>query len=245
MVSYSFNTNIIEEQSIYRPSFFDRNRYNYWMCRMQVYLKSIDLDLWDIVVNGYTPSKNDYKKWNENEKKLATLDAKGLNTLFCAISQDHFNYISNCNTSHEAWHNLEVTHEGTNQVKETKINMHVHKYELFKMKQNEPIGEMFTRFSEITNSLQALGKGYSQSDLVRKILRSLTLKWEKKTTAIEEVKDLSNYSLENLIGNLTSYEVQMREKENEKTQNKKTIALKNTTDSGDFENEDEDEDITF
>ena len=47
---------------------------------------------------------------------------------------------------------MEVTHEGTNQVKETKINMLVHKYELFKMKPNEQIGEMFTRFCDITNS---------------------------------------------------------------------------------------------
>ena len=55
---------------------------------MQMYLKSIDLDLWNIVVNGYTPSKKSYKEWNENEMNLATLDAKGLNTLFCTISED-------------------------------------------------------------------------------------------------------------------------------------------------------------
>ena len=146
---------------------------------MVIYLKAINLDLWDIIVNEYTPNKKNYKEWNENEKNLATLDAKGLNILFCAVNQEQFNRISNCNTSHDAWHNLEVTYEGTNQVKETKINILVHKYELFKMKQNEPIEEMFTRFSEITNSLQTLGKGYSQSDIVRKILRSLTPEWEK------------------------------------------------------------------
>ena len=119
--------------------------------------------------------------------------------------------------------------------------MLIHKYELFKMKPNEPIGEMFTRFCDITNSLQALGKGYSQSDLVRKILRSLTPEWEKKTTAIEEAKDLSNYSLENLIGNLTSYEVQMQEKENEKQTSKKIIALKTTTGSEESENDNDQE----
>ena len=108
------------------------------------------------------------------------------------------------------------------------------------MKPNEPIGEMFTRFCDITNSLQALGKNYSQSDLVRKILRSLTPEWENKTTAIEEAKDLSTYSLENLIGNLTSYEVQMQEKENDKQSNKKVIALKKTTDSK-SENENDEE----
>ena len=144
MTSCSFNTNIVEGQSIYRPPVFDGNNYNYWICRMQIYLKSINLDLWDIVINRYTPSKKSYKEWNENEMNLATLDAKGLNTLFYAISQDQFNYISNCNTSHEAWHVLEITHEGTSQVKETKINILVHKYEMFKMQPYETIGDMFT-----------------------------------------------------------------------------------------------------
>ena len=81
--------------------------------------------------------------------------------------------------------------------------------------------------------------------MVRKILRSLTPEWEKKTTAIEEAKDLSNYSLENLIGNLTSYEVQMKEKENdENTPKKKILALKITTDTKDSDN-DEDEDLAL
>ena len=53
--------------------------------------------------------------------------------------------------------------------------MLVHKYELFKMKSYESISDMFTRFSEITNNLQSLGKNYSQSDLIRKVLRFLTL----------------------------------------------------------------------
>ena len=123
--------------------------------------------------------------------------------------------------------------------------MLIHKYELFKMKPHESIGDMFTRFNEITNPLQSLGRGFSQSDMVRKILRSLTPEWEKTITAIEEAKDLSNYSLENLIGNLTSYEVQMKEKENdENTPKKKNLALKITTNAEDSDN-DEDEDLAL
>ena len=147
------NNNIAEGQNINRPPFFDGLNYNYWKVRMVIYLKSINFELWDIVINGYTSYNTSYKDWSEEEKKLAQLDAKGLNILFCAVNQEQFNRISNCKTSHEAWHNLEVTHEGTNQVKETKINMLVCKYELFKMKPNEPISEMFTRFNEITNPL--------------------------------------------------------------------------------------------
>ena len=78
MASYScsLNSNIIVGQSINRLSFFYSNNYNYWKCRMQIYLKSINLDLWDIIVNRYTPSKKSYKDWNKNEMNLATLDTK-------------------------------------------------------------------------------------------------------------------------------------------------------------------------
>ena len=37
---------------------------------------------------------------------------------------------------------------------------------------------------------------------VRKVLRTLTSDWEKKTTAIKETNNLSTLILENLVGNL-------------------------------------------
>ena len=88
---------------------------------------------------------------------------------------------------------------------------------MFKMNDKETIGEMFTRFADIINSLIALGKVYTQVEMVRKILRALTSDWEKKTTAIEEANDLSTLTVENLIGNLMAYEVQLedRKKDNE------------------------------
>ena len=53
---------------------------------------------------------------------------------------------------------LEITHEGTNQEKESKINLLVHNYELFLMKKNRTIVEMITRFTDIVNGLEASGK---------------------------------------------------------------------------------------
>ena len=67
---------------------------------------------------------------------------------------------------------LEITHEGTNQVKESKINLLVHN-ELLLMKENETIVEMITRFTDIVNGLEALVKTYKESEKVMKILRSL------------------------------------------------------------------------
>ena len=61
-------------------------------------------------------------------------------------------------------------------MRETKINMLVHQYELFKMQPDETIREMFTRFTDITNNHKALGKTYTNEEMVRKILRCLPKK---------------------------------------------------------------------
>ena len=86
------------------------------------------------------------------------------------------------------------------------------------MKENETILEMVIRFTDITNSFTSLGKEYTQVEKVRKILRALTPNWKKKTTAIEEANDLSTMSLENLIGNLIAYEVQLEDRKKDEQQ---------------------------
>ncbi|GJW36100.1 retrovirus-related pol polyprotein from transposon TNT 1-94 [Tanacetum coccineum] len=50
--------------------------------------------------------------------------------------------------------------------------------------------------------LKALDEGYSSKNYVRKFLRVLHPKWRAKVTAIEESKDLTSLSLDELIGNL-------------------------------------------
>ena len=73
----------------------------------------------------------------------------------------------------EVWRILEITHEGTNQVKDSKVRILVNDYEMFKMKSNESIVEMFTRFTNVVNRLEGLGNEVSEEDKVSKILRCL------------------------------------------------------------------------
>ena len=101
------------------------------------------------------------------------MNAKAMNIFYCVLERNEFNCISTCINAHDIWHLLEITHEGTNQVKESKMSMFVHSYELFKMDANETITEMFTIFTGIINEINALGRTYANSDLIRKLLRSL------------------------------------------------------------------------
>ena len=109
-----------------------------------------------------------------------------MNIIQCAIHPSEYSRVSICTSAKEMWDNLKLIYEGNNQVKETTANLLVHEYELFKMKPEESISEMFVRLSEITNGLKALGKEYSSSELVRKVLKSLPSTWHTKTTVIEE-----------------------------------------------------------
>ncbi|GJX67124.1 hypothetical protein Tco_0302851 [Tanacetum coccineum] len=111
----------------------------------------------------------------------------------------------------------------------------------------ESIDNAFARFNTIITSLKALDEGFSSKNYVRKLLRALHPKWRAKVTAIEELKDLTSLSLDELIGNLKVYEVIIR-KDSEivkgKREQSKSLALKAKKESSDedgltFNSEDE------
>ena len=52
---------------------------------------------------------------------------------------------------------LIVTHEGTSQVKRSKIDLLCFQYENFYMLESESIDEMLPRFNKINNGLSSLG----------------------------------------------------------------------------------------
>ncbi|GJU13070.1 zf-CCHC domain-containing protein [Tanacetum coccineum] len=93
------------------------------------------------------------------------------------------------------------------QVKDNKIDLWVQQYEQFVISEDESIDSAFARFNTIITSLKALDEGYSSKNYVRKFLRALHPKWRAKVTTIEESKDLTSLSLDELIGNLKVHEM--------------------------------------
>jgi len=65
---------------------------------------------------------------------------------------------------------LIITHEGTSQVKRSKIDLLHSQYENFCMLDNETIDEMLTRFIKVTNGLSFLGDEINNDQKVRKII---------------------------------------------------------------------------
>ncbi|KAH9780087.1 Integrase catalytic domain-containing protein [Citrus sinensis] len=221
---------------------------------MRIYLQALDYEIWEVVYDGpFMPTFKDEvgddipkpsSQWSELEKRKMSLNSKAINALFCALDKKEFHRVFSCESAQEIWNKLEVVYEGTNQVKESKISRYTRQYELFQMKKNENVYSMYTRFTNIVNTLGALGKTFSNSEKVKKIIRSLPKEWRPKRTAIEEAKDLNTLPLDDLIGSLISYEEDLAAEKGHE-EKKKSITLKASKYEGDGESEPDDEELAM
>ncbi|GJR83820.1 zf-CCHC domain-containing protein [Tanacetum coccineum] len=157
--------------------------------------------------------------------------------IYNALPRKEYERIFMCNTAKEIWKTLLITHQGNNQVKDNKIDLLVQQYEQFVIFEDESIDSAIARFNTIITSLKSLDEGYSSKNYVRKFLRALHPKWREKVTAIEESKDLTSLSLDDLIGNLKVHEMIIKKDSKivkEKVE-RKSLALKAKKESIDEE----------
>ena len=77
------------------------------------------------------------------------------------------------------------------------------------MSNNECFDEFYAKLNDIINSAYNLGEIYDQSTIVGKILRSLTEDFRLKVTAITESKDVDSIPVDELVGSLQSYELNL------------------------------------
>ena len=99
-------------------------------------MKCIDPQMWKLVLKGYTLLEGTTEmplstlQIKENGR-LEALDSKAMSILYCRLNGTEFNRISSCKTSTDIWIRLEVTHEGTNEVKEANMRTLTRRYEKF------------------------------------------------------------------------------------------------------------------
>ncbi|GKA39162.1 zf-CCHC domain-containing protein [Tanacetum coccineum] len=226
----------LEGQSMQRPPLFESDSFIYWKNIFETYVKSKDLDLWHVITNGdFQPIQQNletkldevipFEKQSDDLKKKLAKNNEAKMVIYNALPRK------------EIWKTLLITHQGNNQVKDNKIDLLVQQYEQFVIFEDESIDSAFARFNTIISSLKALDEGYSSKNYVRKFLRGLHPKWRAKVTAIEESKDLTSLSLDELIKNLKVHEMIIK-KDSEIVKAKgerKSLALKAKKESSDEE----------
>lgn len=115
----------------------------------------------------YVMPDMDMDTWTTQQVTAHELHAKVVHVLYNGLSSGEFFRVHNCTTAFEIWHTLEVTNEGTSQVKESKMVLLSNQLENFKIIEGETLNEMYTRFTNIINSCRMFGKNLEEIDLVR------------------------------------------------------------------------------
>ncbi|XP_070029695.1 uncharacterized protein [Nicotiana sylvestris] len=206
-----------------------------------------DYELWDIVTDGplATLKKNvegvdvpktradytaeDLKKWEKN--------VKAKKWLVCGLGPDEYSRIQSCTIAKQIWDTLQVAHEGTPQVKRSRGTLLYSQYENFAMREGETIQEMYTRFTTLTNKLKSLGRIIYEEDRAEKILtRVLPITWESKFIAIQESKNIATLPLDELIGNLTAYELRRQTMKMDVPKKERSLPLR-ITEGSDLEDD--------
>nr|KYP39766.1 Retrovirus-related Pol polyprotein from transposon TNT 1-94 [Cajanus cajan] len=169
--------------------------------------------LWDIVEKGFQEPKEDE---DQSVAQIAALektrvkDKSALYFLYNAVDESGFEKIANAASSKEAWKILEVAHRGNHRVRQIRLQTLRGEFESLKMEDKEQVSEYITRVEKVANQLGRNGEPMPASRIVEKILRSLTDDFESIACVIEESKDLSVLSVEELAGSLETHEQRRR-----------------------------------
>ena len=213
---------------------FDKENYGLWKKKMMLFLQVANPKYLGVLKNGpkipmvivaesienniVVSAARTYPKdpadYTADEKEDASLDINLQLILVESLDPIMYNHVVNCKDAKHIWETIETINEGTEEVRENRLEILTSEYEHFKSTTGEGISEVFERYNKLINKLNLQGKFYTQKEINRKFLLTLPTHLEHRITAIRESRDMNEVSLERLYGVLKTYELeQIQQKE--------------------------------
>ncbi|KAK0600965.1 hypothetical protein LWI29_020007 [Acer saccharum] len=224
-----------EGASSVRPPLLTGDNYSSWKGKMEAYICQIHDRAWMAVEDGYAPPMmtpmdggeevlKPKAQWSPGEFIDSMWNNKAIHAIRCAVSENQYKLIQITRIAKEAWDILEVAHEGTEVVKDSKLQVLQTRFETIRMEEHEHFNDFQVRLMDIVNQSHQLGDPYSDRRIKQKIMRSLPERFEPKVTALEENDTYKEMKPSEVIGRLLAYE--SRKATTSPPKKKKDIALK-------------------
>lgn len=166
-------------------------------------------DLWEYVEDGYEEpngdedlSEQEIKKLKEHRKK----DVKTLSYIQQCVSTDIFSRIMHADNAKKAWGILQKEFQGNLKVKNVTLQTLRRELENLKMAEGQSVQDYYTKLTKIVNEMKTFGEDINDSRIVEKILISLPPKFDPMVSIIEETKDITSLSVQELMGSLKAHE---------------------------------------
>ncbi|XP_076888395.1 uncharacterized protein LOC143538815 [Bidens hawaiensis] len=158
--------------------------------------------MWEVVNQGITVVAQGQDDLRETLKK----DAQAMAIIQQGVHDSLFSRIAAVETSKEIWELLQAEFQGDSQVQSVKLQGLRRAFENLSMKENEGVGDYFSRVMNNVGKQRAFGEELTDQKIVEKILRSLTPKFDYVIPSIEVTFELSTVSPVKLMGILQSQE---------------------------------------
>ncbi|XP_010446078.1 PREDICTED: uncharacterized protein LOC104728845 [Camelina sativa] len=181
------------------------------------------MEAWFAVEDGWTEPmvKNDKgesmlkprKQWTAEEKAEAKHNSQAVSVIFNSLPLDQFNSVQGCVSAKEAWDILQVTFEGTSNVKRTRLDNLALDFDNLSMEEGETIASYISRLSAIADEAVIMGKRYKDKTLVKKFLRSIPDKFQPHRSAIDVSFNSNDLKFSQVVGMMQSFEMQLKKKE--------------------------------
>ena len=152
-------------------------------------------------------------EWSDPDTEQLWKDKKAMNILFNGVDGDMFDNIINCKTAKDVWDTIQIICDGTEQVRENKMQLLIQQYEHFHNEESESLTDIFSRFQKLLNVLKLHGRVYQTKDSNLKFLRSLPKEWKPMTVSLRNSQDYKEFTLKRLYGILTTYELEIEQDE--------------------------------
>ncbi|KAA3458791.1 kinesin-like protein KIN-7K, chloroplastic [Gossypium australe] len=166
--------------SVLAPPVFDRENYQAWVVRMQVYTESYDY--WEVVKQNY-----EIKLYKEGI--IRKVKAKAY--LYATVSLAIFNTIMVFRSAKEIWDYLKAEYQGDERIKSMKVLNLIKKFKRLHKKESKLIKEYSDKLIDIANMVRVLETDLFDGGLVQKRLVSVAEKYEATIASLENTKDLT------------------------------------------------------
>lgn len=211
---------------------FDRANYNLWKRKMLLFIKASNPLYIGILENGpfipmkaateTTSSSGDRvsqgatpktpTEFTDADKELVRLDT-GLMLIITDSMDNDMNYqIMNCISGKHMWDTVETLMEGTEEVRENRLDILTSQYVAFKSFPGENVTRVLERFTRLLNELRMQGKTYPLRETNRKFMLTMPSHVGEKLSSIRERDDFSTMTLERIYGKLRTHEMELEQR---------------------------------
>ena len=151
----------------------------------------------------------------ENEQEPTPKDdinshrnAQAASAIISALSASEYTKVMGIKNAHAIWKKLEVSHEGTDVVKEAREDLLRGQYNLFIMKKDEGPQQVHDRLMDIVNKRRALGTKLDDMEVNKRLLQALQPQNSHICSLIRQKEGFKNFSTDEVLGRLLAQKEQ-------------------------------------